>query len=84
MEENPIDKIMKRREPKKLPRNLTKEQVDEMLGALETAYDKTSFTGLRNITLVQTYLHTGLRRSELMNLRTENLRLNDGYLRVDN
>ncbi len=72
-----MDKILKRKEPQQLPKALSREQVKELLYSLETAFDKESFYGLRNITMVYTYLHTGLRLSELTNLKLENLVLMD-------
>lgn len=82
LEDNPMDKILKRKEPQQLPKALSREQVKELLYSLETAFDKESFYGLRNITMVYTYLHTGLRLSELTNLKLENLVLMDWYLKV--
>jgi len=46
------------------------------------AFDAATFHGLRNITMVYCYLHTGLRLSELTSLKIENLLLLDGYLKV--
>lgn len=83
LDNNPINKIQKRREPHRLPRSLNGDQVRELLWALEVAFDKEAFTGYRNIIMVHAYLHTGLRLSELTNLKAENLRLHDGYLKVE-
>ncbi len=82
LQENPIDKIVKRKEPQQLPKALSKEQVEELLDALDIAFDNTTFIGLRNTTMVYGYLHTGLRLSELTNLKLENIKLIDGYLKV--
>ena len=75
---NPIDRISKRKEPQQLPRALHGEQVEELLRSLNLAFDKTTFYGLRNITMVYCYLHTGLRLSELTGLTVDNLMLMDG------
>ncbi len=45
-------------------------------------FDKQSFMGLRNITMVHSYLHTGLRLSELTNLKRSDVKLMDGHLKV--
>jgi integrase/recombinase XerD len=82
LEENPINKIVKRKEPQQLPKALTKDQIGELLNSLDVAFDKNIFTGLRNITMVYAYLHTGLRLSELTSLRLENIKLIDGYIKV--
>lgn len=80
--ENPFDRIKKRKTPKQLPKTLTKSEVEELLGCLNTAFDVDSFTGMRNQAIVYTYLYTGLRLSELMNLKLVHLQIHDGYLKV--
>jgi len=82
LQENPFDKITKRKEPQQLPRSLTSEQVEELLRALPEAFDRHSFVGLWNSTMVYTYLYTGLRLSELTNLKYSDLKLMDWYLKV--
>lgn len=77
LEENPFDRVAKRKEPQQLPKALSSEQVKELLHALPEAFDKSTFTGIRNITMVYTYLHTGLRLSELTKLKYSNLKLMD-------
>ncbi len=77
LEVNPFDKIAKRKEPQQLPKALTSEQIAELLSALPEIFDKNSFSGLRNITMVHTYLHTGLRLSELTNLKYSDVKLMD-------
>ena len=58
LEVNPLDGIIKRKEPIQLPKTLTKAQIEELLNTLELAFDKSTFVGLRNITMVQTFLYT--------------------------
>lgn len=82
LQENPIDKISKRKEPKQLPKTLTREQVKELTLSLENTFDKGTFTWMRNITLVYTYLYTGMRLSELTNIKLENLDLIDSSFSV--
>lgn len=82
LEDNPLDKVAKRKEPQKLPKALTSEQLSELLSALPMVFNKNTFTGLRNITIVYTFLHTGLRLSELLNLKQDDVMLMDGYLKV--
>jgi len=82
LDENPFNKVAKRKEPQQLPRALTSAQVSELLLALTDIFDKQSFTGLRNITMVHSYLHTGLRLSELTNLKCSDVKLMDGHLKV--
>ncbi len=66
----------------KLPKALSKEQTGELLNALNVAFDKHTFMGLRNITMVYTYLHTGLRLSELTSIKIENIKIIDGYVKI--
>ena len=73
---------MKRKEPQRLPKALTSEQLEELLDALPKAFNRSTFTGLRNITIVYSFLHTGLRLSELLNLKIEDVKLIDGFLKV--
>jgi len=68
---------MKRKEPQKLPKSLTSEQLTELLDALPQAFDRNTSTGFRNITIVYTFLHTGLRLSELLNLKLDDVKLID-------
>ena len=82
LEENPINKIIKRREAKQLPKNLSKEQIKELLGNLEFAYNKNTFNWYRNITIVYTYLYTWLRLSELTNLKFDDLKISEWFLIV--
>jgi site-specific recombinase XerD len=80
--ENPIDSIKERLTPKQLPKTLSKAQLKELLDNLPNAYDDTLFYGKRNITIVYTFLHTGLRLSELTELKIAHLQIHDGYIKV--
>lgn len=82
LSENPFDKIKKRKTPIQLPKTLTKAEVDELVSNLNNAFDLDSFLGKRNKTIVLTYLFTGLRLSELTNLKMAHLQIYDGYLKV--
>jgi site-specific recombinase XerD len=44
LEKNPFDNIQKRKEDKKLPRTLNKEQLKEIIYNLENAFDIKTFT----------------------------------------
>jgi len=82
LQNNPIDKISKRKEPKKLPKTLSTEQVKELLESLSITFDMNTFIWLRNKTMVYTYLYTWMRLSELTNLKFENLKIHDGLIKV--
>ena len=82
LEKNPFDSIAKRKVPERLPKSLTKDEVTELLENLDIAFDADTFVWKRNQTMVHTYLYTGLRLSELMNLNFSNLQIYDGYITV--
>lgn len=82
LNENPIDKILKRKEPKTLPKTLSGEQIKELLDSLSNTFDTTTFLWVRNKTMVYTYLYTWMRLSELTNLKFENLKIHDWLIKV--
>ena len=61
-----------------LPSSLTEEEVDNLLAAPDAASDR----GLRDRAMLETLYATGLRVSELVNLRTTELDTNAGLVRV--
>jgi integrase/recombinase XerD len=63
---------------KKLPSVLT---VDEVVALLE-AIDKTTPLGLRNMALIELIYGSGLRVSELLNIKMEDIHLTQGYISV--
>lgn len=80
--ENPIDDIKDRIAPKQLPKTLSSSQLNELFENLPVAFDESTFHWKRNTTIVYTYLHTGLRLSELTQLKLGHLRIYDWYLKV--
>lgn len=82
LDENPFDNIQKRKEPKKLPKTLTKDETRELILKLPHIFDTKTYIWKRNETIVLTYLYTGLRLSELINLNIENLQLHQWYIKV--
>ena len=69
---NPLDDIPKPRVPKKVIQSFNREEVQAILNA----FDKNTFTGFRNYTVMSILFSTGLRKSELlqMNVRKEYLK----------
>jgi len=82
LHENPIDRISKRKEPKRLPKTLSKDQVKELLNSLPTTFDMNTFFWIRNQTMVYIYLYTWMRLSELTNLKLDNLKIHDWLIQV--
>lgn len=68
-----------RKKPRKIPEVLTPEEQTRMLGGLAAA---ASPRGVRNLALVRLMLDTGLRSSEVRNLRHRDLDLTSGRLWV--
>ncbi len=82
LDENPFDKILKRKEPKRLPKTLSKEQIKELLSSLSITFDTKTFLWIRNKTMVYLYLYSWMRLSELTNLKFENLKIHDWLIQV--
>lgn len=77
LEKNPFDRIQKRKVDIQLPKTLTKKEVHELLEKLPKIFDLTTFIGKRNETIIYTYLYTGLRLSELLNLKLNDLQIHE-------
>lgn len=74
---NPCTNIISPKLVKKLPNYLTEEEVDKLLNIpLKTAYD------YRNKAMLELLYATGIRVSELINLKFVNLELQDDFIRV--
>ena len=74
---NPCTNISSPKIPKKLPNYLTEEEVDRLLNiTLKTPYD------YRNKAMLETLYATGLRITELCNLKISDIDLNNCFLRV--
>ena len=76
LQTNPAADLRPPRAWKTLPKFLTAEEVDLLLAAP----DVTTLRGLRDRALIEVLYATGLRVSELINLRPQDLNLDAGYL----
>lgn len=56
------------REPDKPPRSISSEHAKTLRYALPKLFDLSTFLGLRNCAIFLTFLYTGMRRGELLNL----------------
>lgn len=74
---DPTEQVESARLPRHLPRYLSLEEVEHLLDAPDI---KTP-AGLRDRTMLETLYATGLRVSELVSLRLEDLHLDAGYVR---
>ncbi|TCI93603.1 tyrosine-type recombinase/integrase [Tenacibaculum sp. M341] len=75
IQENPICKISKPKVPKVLPRFLTKEQVQSILFHTEYFEWRYNIEKTRNIAIIATFLFTGIRLNELINLKLEDVNI---------
>lgn len=73
---NPADDLQAPRAWKTLPKFLSVEDVDKLLAAPDTAVPR----GLRDRALIEVLYATGLRVSELINLKPQDVNLEGGYL----
>lgn len=71
--ENVVDKVDRPKLSKRLPTALTKEEIEKLLEAAENERDKL---------IVRTLYSTGVRVSELCNLKWDDIDLNSGEVRV--
>lgn len=76
LQANPATDLQPPRAWKTLPKFLTTDEVDRLL----TAPDVSMPRGLRDRALIELLYATGLRVSELVNLRSQDLNLDEGYL----
>lgn len=75
---DPTLKLLTARQPQRLPKLLSEAQVEALLAAPKVATP----LGLRDRTMLELMYASGLRVSELVELKTVNLSLTDGALRV--
>ncbi|CAM1354824.1 tyrosine recombinase [Tenacibaculum insulae] len=77
-EDNPTDLIESPNITRKLPDTLEKEEVDDLIAAIDLSHPQ----GERNKTIIETIFSCGLRVSELINLQLSDLFFDDGYIRI--
>ena len=75
---DPTLKLQSARQPLRVPKTLSEDQVETLLAAP----DVDSALGLRDRTMLELMYASGLRVSELVGLKTFNLGMNEGVLRV--
>ncbi len=77
--ENPVLKIVRPKTGKKLPKFLKTKELSDLL---ESDVFEDSFSGKRNKVIIELLYGTGMRRSELLNLRISQIDLQAGTLKV--
>ncbi|HMA07888.1 MAG TPA: site-specific tyrosine recombinase XerD [Ramlibacter sp.] len=78
IEADPTLRLQSAKQPLRVPKTLTEAQVEALLGAPDTDTP----LGLRDRTMLELIYASGLRVSELVSLKTFNLSMGEGVLRV--
>ena len=77
--QNPVEKVVLPKRKKKLPVFVGEDSLDALLDNYEFG---TGFSGVRNRTIIEMLYLTGMRRAELVGLRTGDVDLQSGLLKV--
>jgi site-specific recombinase XerD len=78
IEKNPSNRLQAPKKPESIPKYLTKEEIEKLLSALSLDKDK----GKRDYAIIQTLRYTGLRVSELTNLKIEDVNFEEATITV--
>jgi integrase/recombinase XerC len=80
VEGNPARRVSIPKVEQPLPRYLSVEEIRDLLEAARE--NRIVFCAFRNYAIIATFVFTGMRRGELLNLRTGDVRFDDGIVRV--
>lgn len=80
---NPLGSIPKPKLPPRIPKALSEQEAIELLRIVSNMPGKYRFTKLRNKAIIACFLFTGLRKSELLNLKVSDVDLNNGFIFVE-
>lgn len=80
IESSPMSNISEPSTPDKFPRIISQEEVDKLLASERDRIHK--WVGLRNYTILMVFLEMGLRHSELLNAKIDDLDLDGRSLKV--
>jgi len=72
---NPVTPILSPRLPKRLPRFLSREDINKLLAALNLERSRNPYEVARNRAILMTFILSGLRLSELINLKINDVDL---------
>lgn len=82
MKENYINAIKKPKRPQRLPRRLSEADIQKLLYEAYIHDWRYAFEQVRNHTIIATYLYSGIRRGELLNLELTDINLNDDSILI--
>jgi site-specific recombinase XerD len=78
---SPMENIKQPKTPKKFPKTLEEEHVNKLLHTAKNW--RRTWAGYRNYTIILTFLDTGLRLNELVNMELEDLNLKERSIKVN-
>ncbi|MGM0406460.1 MAG: tyrosine-type recombinase/integrase [Bacteroidota bacterium] len=76
---NPMDKVIAPKSSKKLPSFIDEKQIN---GLLDDYAFGSNFPGLRNKTIIEMFYNTGMRLTELIELKDQDINFNDATIKV--
>jgi integrase/recombinase XerC len=76
---NPLNKVLKPKMSKRIPAFVDEEKLNQFLDNYEFGED---YEGLRNQLIIELLYQTGMRRSELVGLKTSSINFGDSQIRV--
>jgi integrase/recombinase XerC len=76
---NPMDKVISPKSSRKIPSFVDEQHINNLLDDFSFGDD---FPGIRNKTIIEMFYNTGIRLSELIELKTTDVNLIDGTLKV--
>lgn len=79
LKSNPLDKVLKPKLKKRLPEFIEEEKINATLDRYEFGED---FQGIRNRLIIELLYQTGMRRAELIALKTNSFQASEKQLRV--
>ena len=82
IKENPCKRIPRPKLPQRLPKSITKTQAEHLLDWTKNFTYTYKFERLRAIAIISTFLYTGIRKAELINLKLTDIDLENKTLYV--
>lgn len=83
LKSNPVEKIEKPKLPQRLPRFINKEEALTVIAHAEFYPWRYSFEKVRNLAIIATFIMTGLRLNELINLKVHDVDFQSGEIFVE-
>lgn len=81
--ENPLKDIKDRKIDKVLPKALNTKQVEEVIYLISRLFWNDDFISKRNKAIIYTYLYTWIRLSELININTLSVNIEEWYIKIN-